>query len=85
VKTDSGDGFGTDLTWDFEDLRALAVSQVNRRWDRFFKPLIVAPAEMIETCASSPKVLAANYRKTVWANCEAAAKYVPINCTTQSS
>ena len=55
-------------------LGAIDGSQVNRRSDRFSRPLIIAPAEMLEACASRPQVLEANYRKTVWANRVAASK-----------
>jgi tRNA threonylcarbamoyladenosine modification (KEOPS) complex Cgi121 subunit len=50
---------------DDANLSPLAISEVNRRWESFFKQFNIRSAEMIEVCGSSPKVLEANYRKTV--------------------
>jgi hypothetical protein len=52
------------INW-FDGLSPLAISEVNRRWESFFKQFNIRSAEMIEVCGSSPKVLEANYRKTV--------------------
>jgi len=49
----------------FGGLSALAISEINRRWESFFKQFKIHSAEMIEVCGSSPKVLEVDYRKTV--------------------
>ena len=59
------DGLGNHsaINW-FDGIRMVTSSKINRRWDRFYKQLLIHSDEMLRDFGAQPEMLEQGYRRS---------------------